>query len=282
MPHDRAVLLALTGLATLGAGLALSGATPATAQESRFAPRPPVVLSPNLTEPWMLQLRPRYRDMTDAALPAPAPAMPAPIAIVAPVATPEPEPAVVAAPAPRSGFFAAFGLAPTPESHVDQQVPAPAARRAVREVRDEFLPTVVPYRGPHAPGTIVIDTNARHLFLVQEGGTARRYGVGVGRPGFEWAGEHRVTRKAEWPSWRPPAEMLKRQPKLPRFMEGGPGNPLGARAMYLGSSMYRIHGSNEPWTIGQAVSSGCIRMLNEDVIDLYERVRVGTRVVVVR
>ncbi len=107
-----------------------------------------------------------------------------------------------------------------------------------------------------------------------------RYGVGIGRPGFGWTGTKAITRKAEWPDWRPPAEMLRRRPDLPRFMAGGPANPLGARAMYLGSSLYRIHGSNEPWTIGQAVSSGCFRMRNEDVIDLYSRVRVGTRVVV--
>jgi len=116
---------------------------------------------------------------------------------------------------------------------------------------------------------------------VQPGGTALRYGIGVGRPGFTWSGVKSITAKKEWPSWTPPAEMLKRRPDLPRFMEGGPENPLGARAMYLGSTLYRIHGSNEPWTIGTNVSSGCIRMRNEDVMDLYERVNVGTRVVVI-
>ena len=115
---------------------------------------------------------------------------------------------------------------------------------------------------------------------MQEDGKAIRYGIGVGRPGFTWAGAKSVSRKAEWPDWVPPKEMLARRPDLPHFMAGGPDNPLGARAMYLGSSLYRIHGSNEPWTIGQAVSSGCIRMRNEDVTDLYERVRVGTKVVV--
>jgi lipoprotein-anchoring transpeptidase ErfK/SrfK len=138
----------------------------------------------------------------------------------------------------------------------------------------------VEYSGSHAPGTVVIDTSQRFLFLVQPGGKAIRYGVGVGRPGFEWRGTKEITRKAEWPDWTPPPEMLKRRPDLPSFMAGGPANPLGARAMYLGSSMYRIHGSNEPETIGHAVSSGCIRMRNEDVIDLYDRVKVGTRVVV--
>ena len=131
------------------------------------------------------------------------------------------------------------------------------------------------------PGTIVVDTPQRFLYLVQDDGTAIRYGIGVGRPGFTWAGVKAVTRKAEWPDWVPPKEMLARRPDLPRYMAGGPDNPLGARALYLGSSLYRIHGSNEPWTIGQAVSSGCIRMRNEDVTDLYERVKVGTRVIVI-
>ncbi|MCU0820538.1 MAG: L,D-transpeptidase [Beijerinckiaceae bacterium] len=139
----------------------------------------------------------------------------------------------------------------------------------------------VTYNGPHGPGTIVIDTPNRFLYLVQGNGRALRYGIGVGRPGFEWAGAKAITRKAEWPDWRPPAQMLKRRPDLPPFMAGGPGNPLGARALYLGSSLYRIHGTNEPETIGRAVSSGCIRMNNEDVIDLYGRVRVGTRVIVI-
>jgi lipoprotein-anchoring transpeptidase ErfK/SrfK len=139
----------------------------------------------------------------------------------------------------------------------------------------------VPYDGNEKPGTIVIDTPRRFLYLVQDGGRAVRYGIGVGRPGFSWAGVKTVSAKKEWPDWTPPPEMLKRRPDLPHFMAGGPNNPLGARALYLGSSLYRIHGSNEPWTIGQAVSSGCIRMRNEDVTDLYERVRVGTRVIVI-
>jgi lipoprotein-anchoring transpeptidase ErfK/SrfK len=140
----------------------------------------------------------------------------------------------------------------------------------------------VSFSGRYAPGTIVINTQERRLYLVQAGGTAIRYGVGVGRPGFSWGGTQTITRKAEWPDWRPPAQMLRRRPDLPRFMAGGPDNPLGARAMYLGSSLYRIHGSNEPHTIGTAVSSGCFRLTNDDVMDLYSRVRVGTRVVVLR
>ena len=145
----------------------------------------------------------------------------------------------------------------------------------------KFYKQVVAYHGSEPPGTIVIDTPQRFLFLVQDNGTAVRYGIGVGKPGFTWAGEKKITAKKEWPDWTPPPEMLQRRPDLPHFMAGGPENPLGARAMYLGSSLYRIHGSNEPWTIGQAVSSGCIRMRNEDVIDLYERVKVGTKVVVI-
>jgi len=141
---------------------------------------------------------------------------------------------------------------------------------------------MVSYNGQHRPGTIVINTSERRLYLVMPDGKALRYGVGVGRPGFDWAGSQSVTRKQEWPTWTPPASMLKRRPDLPRFMPGGPENPMGARALYLGSTLYRIHGSNEPDTIGQAVSSGCIRMLNDDVIDLYDRVKVGARVVVAR
>jgi lipoprotein-anchoring transpeptidase ErfK/SrfK len=141
---------------------------------------------------------------------------------------------------------------------------------------------VVDYKGPYGPGTIVIDTEERRLYFVQDDGTALKYGIGVGRPGFTWAGTHRITRKAEWPGWTPPPAMRKRQPDLPYFMPGGPDNPLGARAMYLGSTIYRIHGTAEPWTIGQAVSSGCIRMTNDDVTHLYEQVNVGTKVVVLR
>ena len=136
--------------------------------------------------------------------------------------------------------------------------------------------------GSYAPGTIIVNTTERRLYLIQDGGTALKYGIGVGRVGFTWAGTTAVIAKKEWPDWTPPSQMLQRRPDLPRFMKGGPENPLGARAMYLGSSLYRIHGSNEPWTIGTAVSSGCIRMRNEDVIDLYSRVKVGAKVIVMR
>ncbi|MFO1168131.1 MAG: L,D-transpeptidase [Rhodoblastus sp.] len=155
-----------------------------------------------------------------------------------------------------------------------------APLEARRSVPTEFMRTEVDYSSSERPGTIIVDTRAKHLYLVQGGGRAIRYGIGVGRPGFTWAGVKTISRKAEWPGWTPPPEMLKRRPDLPRHMDGGPDNPLGARALYLGSSLYRIHGTNEPYTIGQNVSSGCIRMMNQDVEDLYDRVKVGTKVVV--
>jgi lipoprotein-anchoring transpeptidase ErfK/SrfK len=159
--------------------------------------------------------------------------------------------------------------------------PADPAAEIVRAAPDpRYARQVVAYDGAEPAGTIVIDTPSKFLYLVQGNGQAVRYGIGVGRPGFTWAGVKSVTMKREWPDWTPPPEMLKRRPDLPRHMAGGPENPLGARALYLGSSLYRIHGTNEPHTIGQNVSSGCIRMMNEDVMDLYERVRVGTRVIV--
>ncbi len=146
--------------------------------------------------------------------------------------------------------------------------------------RMRYARAVVTFNSGEAPGTIVIDTEARYLYLIQQGGTAIRYGVGVGREGFTWSGVERVSRKAEWPDWTPPAEMRERQPELPEWMPGGAGNPLGAAALYLGSTLYRIHGTTEESTIGGAVSSGCIRMVNEDVADLYARTPVGTKVLV--
>ena len=144
-----------------------------------------------------------------------------------------------------------------------------------------YLRQEVMYPTAEKPGTIVIDTPNKFLYLVEDGGRALRYGIGVGRPGFTWAGEKTISAKREWPDWYPPADMLQRRPDLPRYMPGGIDNPLGARAMYLGSTLYRIHGSNEPWTIGTNVSSGCIRMRNADVEDLYDRVKIGTKVVVI-
>jgi lipoprotein-anchoring transpeptidase ErfK/SrfK len=246
-------MIRTTVLAAVAASFATAWAGSAAARD-RYVDRPPVLLSPNLAEPWLNQLRSRpvaYRDVTGPVVMAPGRAD-------------------LAARPSRYGPQAVRSAAVAPEE----------ARRPAHDIDPRFLPTEVDYAGRYAPGTIVVDTTQRHLYLVEPGGKARRYGVGVGRPGFQWAGTHTVTRKAEWPGWTPPAAMLKRKPDLPRHMDGGPDNPLGARALYLGSTEYRIHGSNEPWTIGQAVSSGCIRMRNEDVTDLYGRVPVGTKVVV--
>ena len=182
------------------------------------------------------------------------------------------EPAYPGAPVSGGGGYYQPGMSQQPQADY-------AAMH--RPMDPRYNRQVVSYNGKERPGTIIVDTPQRFLFLVQGDGTAIRYGIGVGRPGFTWAGAKSITRKAEWPDWVPPPEMLARRPDLPRHMAGGPDNPLGARALYLGSSLYRIHGSNEPWTIGTAVSSGCIRMRNEDVTDLYERVKVGTRVVVI-
>jgi lipoprotein-anchoring transpeptidase ErfK/SrfK len=140
--------------------------------------------------------------------------------------------------------------------------------------------TVVFYRTTEAPGTIIVQSDQRYLYVVQPGGRALRYGIGVGRDGFRWQGLVKITQKKEWPDWTPPEEMIQRQPYLPRWMAGGPGNPLGARAMYLGNTVYRIHGTNQPQTIGTAVSSGCFRLTNPDVADLYDRIPVGTKVII--
>jgi lipoprotein-anchoring transpeptidase ErfK/SrfK len=144
----------------------------------------------------------------------------------------------------------------------------------------QFRRQVVLYRTTEPPGTIIVQTAERFLYVVQPGGRAIRYGIGVGREGFQWQGLQHITRKQEWPDWTPPAEMIARQPYLPRFMAGGPGNPMGARALYLGETVYRIHGTNQPKTIGTAVSSGCFRLVNGDVIDLYDRIPVGTKVII--
>lgn len=257
---------------TAGIAFALAGPTAASLAQSpqRYNAPPPIALSPDLASPWLLQLsRKPSRDgsyATEIARPA-----------YRVLRTDEPGP-VALAPA----------LRPTIQT-VSLQRPAGAPAKRPdggpgRELDPKFEPQIVSYDGGEAPGTIVIDTEAKFLYLVGEDGQARRYGVGVGRPGFEWAGEHKVTRKAEWPGWSPPPEMIEREKArgkmLPAHMAGGPENPLGARALYLGSSLYRIHGTNQPWSIGKAVSSGCIRMRNEDVIDLYERVGVGARVIV--
>jgi len=179
----------------------------------------------------------------------------------------------------------ARGAGPAAEDPLSALFGNPAAAPQAAEGRPQAsaIPReVVSYAGQYGAGTVVISTSERRLYYILGGGQAVRYGVGVGRPGFEWAGSRYIASKREWPDWTPPAQMLRRRPDLPRHMEGGINNPLGARAMYLSGTLYRIHGSNEPESIGQAVSSGCIRMTNDDVTDLYNRVHVGTRVVVTR
>ena len=170
---------------------------------------------------------------------------------------------------------------PPPPVSVVSAAPAPQVETPkTAHAPGKLVRQVVDYVSHEAPGTVVIDTENTFLYLVLSGGQAMRYGIGVGREGFTWSGEQSVARKTEWPDWRPPADMLSRQPYLPRFMAGGPGNPLGARAMYLGETEYRIHGTNKPETIGKRVSSGCIRLTNEDVTDLYGRVKIGAKVIV--
>jgi lipoprotein-anchoring transpeptidase ErfK/SrfK len=237
---------------------------------------------------------PRY------ATPAPtyAPPPPAPTYAAAPAA-----PAPAAASESHGGFLEAIFGGPTIQAHVYQpaqpQYQTPATQPTVIDtpvaaytpssqgdmsnypIDPRYLRQMVDYPTDEKPGTIVIDTPNKFLYLVEDGGKALRYGIGVGRPGFTWAGVKEITAKREWPDWYPPSDMLQRRPDLPRYMPGGLENPLGSRAMYLGSTLYRIHGSNEPWTIGTNVSSGCIRMRNADVEDLYNRVKIGTKVVVI-
>ena len=233
----------------------------------------------------------------------PVPPAPTPVTYAAAPAAP---PQQQLAPPPARGFLEGIFGGPTIQAHVYYQPAAPAYQTAPEPqpqppavnpvagyapsshgdmssypIDPRYNRQVVDYRGEEKPGTIIIDTPNKFLYLVEDGGKALRYGIGVGRPGFTWAGTKTITAKKEWPDWRPPADMLQRRPDLPRYMPGGIDNPLGARAMYLGSTLYRIHGSNEPWTIGTNVSSGCIRMRNEDVSDLYGRGKVGTKVVVI-
>ena len=190
--------------------------------------------------------------------------------------------ALVSGPASAQSLFAF--LAQPQQSQVAPQYEAMPAEQGDADGGAQLAPRfkrqIIDYRTAEAPGTIIVDTPNTYLYLVMGNGKAMRYGIGVGRDGFTWSGVKQVARKAEWPDWYPPAEMLKRQPYLPRMTVGGPGNPLGARAMYLGSSEYRIHGTNAPSTIGKQVSSGCIRLTNDDVTDLYNRVQVGAKVIV--
>jgi lipoprotein-anchoring transpeptidase ErfK/SrfK len=180
-----------------------------------------------------------------------------------------------AGPLPPSPFIIVPAVQTAPRLQI-----GPSQDGAVAQLPARLQRQVVNYATREAPGTVIIDTPNTYLYLVLGHGQAVRYGIGVGRDGFTWSGVQSITRKSEWPDWIPPAEMIARQPYLPRYMAGGPGNPLGARAMYLGGTVYRIHGTNAPGTIGTHVSSGCIRLTNEDVADLYSHVNVGTKVVV--
>ncbi len=175
-----------------------------------------------------------------------------------------------------------FIMNPPPGVTLTSGKPSNALQLRTGKVRldPQFMRQVVGYAGKEKPGTVIVNTSRKFLYLVLGDGKAMRYGIGTARDGFEWSGTHKVTAKREWPSWTPPAEMRKRQPGLPAFMEGGVQNPLGARALYIGSTLYRIHGTNEPWSIGTNVSSGCIRMVNDDVVDLYARVKIGAKVIV--
>lgn len=241
-------------------GLLIFGAltVPAGAQ-GRYSEPPPVVVSPDLSAPWVMQLRNTQPVQPQTRRVAPVQRMPAQPAAASQQIRQHYQPPQIQ------------GRRPKDYSHLP--------------LHPRFLPQEVQFQSRHPAGTIVVDTRNKYLYLVMDGGKARRYGVGVGKEGFGWTGSHKVTAKREWPDWRPPAEMIARERKqgriLPVHMAGGPMNPLGARALYLGSTLYRIHGTNAPWTIGQSVSSGCIRMRNEDVIDLYERVSVGANVVVI-
>ncbi len=181
-----------------------------------------------------------------------------------------------------AGSRSAFAFNPPPGLQLTSARPAHALQLRTGKVRldPRFMRQVVPFKTTEKPGTIVVATGQRFLYLVLGKGKALRYGIGVARDGFEWSGTHRVSNKREWPGWTPPAEMKRRKPGLPDYMPGGINNPLGARALYIGSTLYRIHGTNEPWTIGQNVSSGCIRMVNDDVVDLFDRVKIGAKVIV--
>ncbi|MDW6024061.1 L,D-transpeptidase [Mesorhizobium sp. BAC0120] len=263
-------------------GLAAAVAAPVLPAEAsdRYAERPPVIVSPDLAAPWVMQLRrnpvsgwqARTRQIPDqtygsgtrtSGWQTRTKQLP-----------PQTYPRVRWQPQPDAVETAA--VPPQPQMYTKQEMQ--------RKLDPKFLPREVAYDGQEKPGTIIIDSGEKFLYLVLNGGKARRYGVGVGKEGFGWSGTEKITRKAQWPEWRPPAEMIARERAkgrmLPVMMAGGPENPLGARALYLGSTLYRIHGTNAPWTIGTNVSSGCIRMRNEDVVDLFERVDIGTKVVV--
>jgi lipoprotein-anchoring transpeptidase ErfK/SrfK len=273
----------------IGAAAALALLSSPSQAGQRYAEPPPLVVSPDLSAPWVMQLRRLPRGVR--VQPAPVqrynvkryePGDPLPSrAAYARI----PSPDLDAAPDQRdTPDLRNSYVVPQGNGRAPKVVPMYTEKQMERPFDPKFLPREVEYDGPQKPGTIIIDTKTKFLYLVQPDGKARRYGVGVGKEGFGWTGTETIRKKAEWPGWTPPTEMIQREKAkgrvLPAHMEGGLANPLGARALYLGDTLYRIHGTNAPWTIGHNVSSGCIRMRNQDVIDLYERVKVGTKVVV--
>lgn len=268
-PSMRRTLCATFALPFLAVGLV---ADPAAAG-SRYGTPPPLTLSPDLASPWTLQLKPRSHASRKAKRRAMQRRYNRRYKQLRAVRQKRQklQPRAVRRAGVRTGSIT--------------QGTAAVRRSIAPSIKSDLLPTTVYWDGPERPGTLIVNTIERRLYLVLPNNEARRYAVGVGKPGFEWAGTHRVSRKAEWPSWTPPKEMIRREAKkgrtLPSFMPGGPDNPMGARALYLGSSIYRIHGTNQDWSIGKAVSSGCIRMRNQDVMDLYDRVPVGARVKVI-
>ncbi|MGN6582488.1 MAG: L,D-transpeptidase [Rhizobiaceae bacterium] len=278
--------------------------------QDRYAELPPLVVSPDLSAPWVMQLHRAPEGVMDYQ---PAPRVERRRVIIqqrerlkraerrarieraegAPQessrhAIPDQTLEELRAEAPAGVDLRNSYIVPGPRGANGQRtaaiVPMYTEKQMAQKLAPQFLPQIVDYPTREKPGTIVIDTKHKFLYLVEPGGKARRYGVGVGKEGFGWTGTNPITRKAEWPGWTPPVEMIAREKAkgriLPAHMEGGIANPLGARALYLGHTLYRIHGTNAPWTIGHNVSSGCIRMRNQDVVDLYGRVHVGTKVVV--
>ncbi len=254
------------------AALVLFQAMPSTAQD-RYATRPPVVVSPDLTAPWVMQLGNQPGRV---------------VRRVSRAEQPRPVYRQVVRRLPDGGVMVQPGRQLVRRLPVDQMqtagIAAPQKRAVQPQMNPLYLPREVDYPTELKPGSIVIDSPNKFLYYIRGDGTARRYGVGVGKDDMGWSGTQNISRKAEWPDWRPPAEMIAREKAkgrvLPAHMAGGEANPLGARALYLGSTLYRIHGTNAPWTIGTQASSGCIRMRNQDVIELYDMVKVGAKVVV--
>ncbi len=269
-------------VAAMAAAVSLSLATPDVSAGQRYATPPPLVVSPDVSGPLMLQLRGSARTASSNQLVASQQFTTTRATRV------HKERTKARKKRENTGLFSRLFSKRKDKSTTRTASRTRSADRKISSGRRGFdpalLPRVVRYKTKEKPGTVIVNTAERRLYLVMENGKARRYGVGVGRPGFTWSGVNRISRKAEWPGWTPPAAMRARERKkgniLPKYMPGGINNPLGARALYIGSTIYRLHGSNQEWSIGKAVSSGCIRLRNKDVVDLYERVKVGSKVIV--